>query len=415
MHGAASSLPPILLATASSTSTKGWAWVVIIGNGLAGVLGARRASLPALRTRALWWFTVAARDHDLRAGGPRGRGHAGRRDRPAAVPPLLRLRGDHRRSAIIYSYRSQLARQYLYLLYGGGGLFLMGLGIRALLVAELSGERRRASGSSFSYGGRPAEHEVSCVSAGRTCSRRSTRRATTCCRSASPTSGQLGRSTASWRAASPHGAAGSRSKARGDDGPALPDVADEHTVVFPVLHGPFGEDGTMQGLLEQLGVPYVGAGRPRLRGGDGQGDGQAGLAQAGLAAGPLPRGPRRPARRRPGRTRGGRARMAGVREARQPRIVRGRDQGHRRRRPLSPRSTSPLLRRARLIEEAIIGREIEVAVLGNRANPRRRCRARSSPGRRLLRLRRQVRRRQRELPIPRRSTTTPPPSSAILR
>jgi D-alanine-D-alanine ligase len=31
-------------------------------------------------------------------------------------------------------------------------------------------------------------------------------------------------------------------------------------VVFPVLHGPYGEDGTMQGLLELAGVPYVGAG-----------------------------------------------------------------------------------------------------------------------------------------------------------
>jgi len=39
-------------------------------------------------------------------------------------------------------------------------------------------------------------------------------------------------------------------------GRGLPDV----DVVFPVLHGPFGEDGTVQGLLELLGVPYVGAG-----------------------------------------------------------------------------------------------------------------------------------------------------------
>jgi D-alanine-D-alanine ligase len=31
-------------------------------------------------------------------------------------------------------------------------------------------------------------------------------------------------------------------------------------VVFPVLHGPFGEDGTMQGALDLLDVPYVGAG-----------------------------------------------------------------------------------------------------------------------------------------------------------
>jgi len=39
-------------------------------------------------------------------------------------------------------------------------------------------------------------------------------------------------------------------------GAGLPGV----DVVFPVLHGPFGEDGTVQGLLECLDVPYVGAG-----------------------------------------------------------------------------------------------------------------------------------------------------------
>lgn len=31
-------------------------------------------------------------------------------------------------------------------------------------------------------------------------------------------------------------------------------------VVMPILHGPFGEDGTVQGMLELAGVPYVGAG-----------------------------------------------------------------------------------------------------------------------------------------------------------
>jgi D-alanine-D-alanine ligase len=31
-------------------------------------------------------------------------------------------------------------------------------------------------------------------------------------------------------------------------------------VAFPVLHGPYGEDGTVQGMLELAGVPYVGAG-----------------------------------------------------------------------------------------------------------------------------------------------------------
>ncbi len=39
-----------------------------------------------------------------------------------------------------------------------------------------------------------------------------------------------------------------------------PAVIGEVDVVFPVLHGPFGEDGTVQGLLELAGVPYVGAG-----------------------------------------------------------------------------------------------------------------------------------------------------------
>ena len=31
-------------------------------------------------------------------------------------------------------------------------------------------------------------------------------------------------------------------------------------VVLPALHGPFGEDGTIQGLFEMMGVPYVGCG-----------------------------------------------------------------------------------------------------------------------------------------------------------
>jgi D-alanine-D-alanine ligase len=37
-------------------------------------------------------------------------------------------------------------------------------------------------------------------------------------------------------------------------------VLGEIDVVLPILHGPFGEDGTVQGLLELAGVPYVGAG-----------------------------------------------------------------------------------------------------------------------------------------------------------
>ncbi len=40
----------------------------------------------------------------------------------------------------------------------------------------------------------------------------------------------------------------------------LPADLDAADVVFPVLHGPHGEDGTIQGVLEVAGVPYVGSG-----------------------------------------------------------------------------------------------------------------------------------------------------------
>lgn len=47
----------------------------------------------------------------------------------------------------------------------------------------------------------------------------------------------------------------------GPDLDPLPLVrGDQAVVVFPLLHGPMGEDGTVQGLLEMAGVPYVGAG-----------------------------------------------------------------------------------------------------------------------------------------------------------
>ena len=46
--------------------------------------------------------------------------------------------------------------------------------------------------------------------------------------------------------------------AREDDGTLTP--FGHVDAVFPVLHGPFGEDGTIQGLFEMMGVPYVGCG-----------------------------------------------------------------------------------------------------------------------------------------------------------
>jgi D-alanine-D-alanine ligase len=44
------------------------------------------------------------------------------------------------------------------------------------------------------------------------------------------------------------------------DPTALPEELGAVDVVFPLLHGPYGEDGTLQGLLELAGVPYVGSG-----------------------------------------------------------------------------------------------------------------------------------------------------------
>ena len=38
------------------------------------------------------------------------------------------------------------------------------------------------------------------------------------------------------------------------------DLKEEDAVIFPVMHGPNGEDGTVQGLFEVIGMPYVGAG-----------------------------------------------------------------------------------------------------------------------------------------------------------
>ncbi len=40
--------------------------------------------------------------------------------------------------------------------------------------------------------------------------------------------------------------------------PAIP--ATVPSIIFPLLHGPYGEDGTIQGLLEIAGIPYIGCG-----------------------------------------------------------------------------------------------------------------------------------------------------------
>jgi D-alanine-D-alanine ligase len=47
---------------------------------------------------------------------------------------------------------------------------------------------------------------------------------------------------------------------RGDEVSSVEAILRTHDVVFPLLHGPWGEDGTVQGLLEVFDVPYVGSG-----------------------------------------------------------------------------------------------------------------------------------------------------------
>jgi uncharacterized membrane protein len=113
---------------------KGWAWFVIVGNGLAGLWAGAAHWLPSLRTRALWWFTAVAEvavfvQVGLGVGLVAGEG--------LQAPQFHMFYGFVAIIAvgIIYSYRQQL-RHRLYLLYGGGGLFIMGLGIRALLVGR---------------------------------------------------------------------------------------------------------------------------------------------------------------------------------------------------------------------------------------------------------------------------------------
>src|SRR4051812_7181009 len=57
-------------------------------------------------------------------------------------------------------------------------------------------------------------------------------------------------------------------------------------IIFPVLHGPHGEDGSIQGFLETAGVPYVGAGVAGSALGMDKGLMKAQFIAAGLPVGP---------------------------------------------------------------------------------------------------------------------------------
>ncbi len=113
------------------------------------------------------------------------------------------------------------------------------------------------------YGGRSAEHDVSRVSG----------RYVAECALAAGFEVELVAITRGGRWVRPEIVAGDLSTLPGDALPepsdsnpaagsdvVLPQSPDETVVVFPVLHGPFGEDGTVQGYWEMAGVIYVGPG-----------------------------------------------------------------------------------------------------------------------------------------------------------
>ena len=113
---------------------KAWAWVMIIGNGLAGVWSLGAHKCPALRTRALWWFTVAA-EISVFIQVMLGVWMVNREKlKPVQFHMFYGFVGIIA-VGFLYAYRQQLKHK-LYLLYGFGGLFIMGLGIRAIIVGN---------------------------------------------------------------------------------------------------------------------------------------------------------------------------------------------------------------------------------------------------------------------------------------
>ena len=111
-----------------------WAWIMIVGNGLAGLWALVAHKNVALRSRALWWFTGIAQ---LAVFVQVVLGVAVVNRDKIEYPAFHAFYGFVAiiAIAIIYSYRAQL-KSKMYLLYGFGGLFIMGLGIRAMLVGQ---------------------------------------------------------------------------------------------------------------------------------------------------------------------------------------------------------------------------------------------------------------------------------------
>ena len=108
------------------------AWVIVIGNGVAGAWALAANWLGALQVKALWWVTGVA-EVAIFVQAAIGVALLGRND--YEDPQFHMFYGFVAIIAvgIIYSYRPQMEK-YRYLLYGFGGLFIMGLGIRAMTI-----------------------------------------------------------------------------------------------------------------------------------------------------------------------------------------------------------------------------------------------------------------------------------------
>ena len=141
-------------------------------------------------------------------------------------------------------------------------------------------------------------------------------------------------------------------------------------VVFPVLHGPYGEDGTVQGLLELANIAVCRPRRAGLGGRHGQGgdeDAVRGARPAGLPTGTASCAPDGIAIASGVLQQIARARPAGVRQAGQPRIERRHLEGEDARRSSCRRSSWRSSSIARWSSKPAVpnAREIECAVLGN--------------------------------------------------
>jgi D-alanine-D-alanine ligase len=114
------------------------------------------------------------------------------------------------------------------------------------------------------FGGRSAEHEISCISAFNLLRAVDPARYDVVPIGITRTGQWVNLGDLSIESAAETGALPSPDRAPAESvmvHAGIPPTSAEHTtVVFPLLHGPMGEDGTVQGLLELAGLPYIGSG-----------------------------------------------------------------------------------------------------------------------------------------------------------